>query len=121
MWKWRVAGTTARRTLRPLLTQISGTKALYSPGFPSPFLGRFFRHEISQLWEKIPAFKFLMPPKTGKGGGKRGGKEAVPMVELLSSQGPGEMHFFHLARLPSEAAPGGPSHSSSNSEAQPGV
>ena len=116
MWKWRVAGTTARRTLRPLLTQISGTKALYSPGFPPPFLGRFFRYETSQLWEKIPAFKFLMPPKT-----ERGGKEAVPTVELLSSQGPGEMHFFHLARLPSEAAPGGPNHSSSNSEAQPGV
>lgn len=60
-------------------------KALYSLEFPAPFLGRFFRYEISQLWETIPIFKFLMPK------GQR--EEGKTVVEFTPSQRPKERVF----------------------------
>ena len=79
-------------------------KALYSLEFPAPFLGRFSSYEISQSGETFPAFNFLMPPKT-----ERGGKEVVPVVECSSSQGRGkEMHFFTLPGFLLRQRLGGP-------------
>lgn len=46
-----VAGPISGRSLGPLLTQMSGTKALSSLGFPAPFLGRVLGYEIRPLWK----------------------------------------------------------------------
>lgn len=75
-----VAGPISGRSLGPLLTQMSGTKALSPLGFPAPFLGRVLGYEISPLWETIPVLKFGVPQRT-----RRGGKETVPTGGLTSS------------------------------------
>lgn len=110
-----VAGPITGRSLRPLGTQISGTKSPPSLGFLAPFLGRFFGYEISQLWETIPVLKFGVLQRRG-----RGGKEVVPMAELTSSWAP-QTGRSHWSSFPLGQRRGPHSHPSKAPEAWPGI
>lgn len=97
-----VAGPISGRSLGPLLTQMSGTKALSSLGFPAPFLGRVLGYEIRPLWK--PSLCLNLGCHKGQG---EEGKRQCPW---------GGAHIFLgaqkgqalLVKFPSGAAPGSP-------------